>query len=351
MAIYYILKKEKLYELLKMWRRQFVLLTPSKANGYSSFTPIDEGSNDFNGWYRNTIKPPKHYFLPDVEALFFFTKKDGTYQIEPELLSEEKRLIFGVRPCDAGALTVLDNIYLNEKPEDSYYKKRRDNTILVGLSCTEPYESCFCTSLNSGPDDTFNMDVMLTDIGDRFLVQLITKKGEDLLFESDVFVKATRTDITAKHKAAKAAVEKISRKLDTVNIQKRLLDIFEDKIFWQDVAAKCISCGICTLLCPTCYCFDINDDTTGQRKVRCRNLDSCSFPTYTKMPMENPRSDKWRRVRNKLCHKYEFYPMLYDTIACTGCGRCIRLCPVNWDISRIINSVPSEKKAAGETIR
>ena len=172
-----------------------------------------------------------------------------------------------------------------------------------------------------------------------------------MLAETGILSRATRSDITAKQKAVKAAREKITRKVDTENILKRLLAIFDDKDYWQDVAAKCVSCGICTLLCPTCYCFDINDDTTGEKKVRCRNLDSCSFPTYTKMPMENPRSDKWRRVRNKLCHKYEFYPIAYGMIACTGCGRCIRLCPVNWDISRIVNSVPSEKKAVGETVR
>jgi ferredoxin len=80
---------------------------------------------------------------------------------------------------------------------------------------------------------------------------------------------------------------------------------------------------------------------SDKRGARFRNLDSCSFSIYTKMPMENPRQEKWQRVRNRVCHKYEFYPLLFNTIACTGCGRCIRLCPVNWDITQILNSLPS----------
>jgi len=343
----YTLDKQKLNELLKQWQQQFTLLTPSKINGSSSFAPWD--GSDFTGWYRNTITPAKNCFLPDVEALFSFTKKDGSYHLEAEAVPEEKRLIFGIRPCDSRALTILDNVYLGEKPEDSYYKKRRANTTLVGLSCNEPYDSCFCTSLGSGPDDTRNLDVMVIDIGDKYLFQPITGKGEELLSKTEGLAKATKANLAAGQKVIKAIKEKITRKVSIDNIKKRLLDIFEDKDYWQDVAAKCISCGICTLLCPTCYCFDINDDTTGEKKVRCRNLDSCSFSTYTKMPMENPRAEKWRRVRNKLCHKYEFYPIAYDIIACTGCGRCIRLCPVNWDITRIINSLPLEKKAIGET--
>ena len=124
----------------------------------------------------------------------------------------------------------------------------------------------------------------------------------------------------------------------------KLLAIFEEKNWWQGVATKCVSCGICTLLCPTCYCFDINDEALKGSGTRYRSLDSCSFSSYTRMPMENPRQEKWRRVRNKPCHKDEFYPTLFDIIACTGCGRCIRRCPGNWYISQVLNSVPEKSR-------
>jgi sulfhydrogenase subunit beta (sulfur reductase) len=92
-------------------------------------------------------------------------------------------------------------------------------------------------------------------------------------------------------------------------------------------------------MCPTCHCFDMNDEISGGRGSRFRSTDSCSFPGYTRMPAENPRDEKWRRLRNRIGHKYLFYPKNYGLTACTGCGRCIRLCPVNWDISRVLNEL------------
>ena len=132
--------------------------------------------------------------------------------------------------------------------------------------------------------------------------------------------------------------------IDTSEIEKRLPPSFDNQEFWEKIAAKCVSCGICTFLCPTCYCFDINDE----KDARYRNWDCCSFSLYTQMPMENPREEKWRRVRQKVHHKYTFYPRLFDMIACTGCGRCIRLCPVNWDITQTLNSLPTEVAAGTE---
>jgi ferredoxin len=186
---------------------------------------------------------------------------------------------------------------------------------------------------------------MLVDIGDDYLVEAVTAAGKELLAKSSKFVEATTADEKVAEVTKKEAVARITRQLDTKDIDKKLLATFEDGVMWQNIAAKCVSCGICTLLCPTCYCFDINDEMIKNEGARYRSWDSCSFATYTKMPTENPRIEKWRRVRNKVCHKYEFYPMNYGVIACTGCGRCIRQCPVNWDIVQTLESIQT---AAGQ---
>ncbi|MCL0060455.1 4Fe-4S dicluster domain-containing protein, partial [Dehalococcoidia bacterium] len=136
------------------------------------------------------------------------------------------------------------------------------------------------------------------------------------------------------------AQSKVTREIDTQHLSHRLLSCFEDEEYWEKVAAKCIGCGICTFLCPTCHCFDISDEMVKKQGARFRCWDSCAFPLYTKMPMENPREEKWQRVRQKVCHKFEFHPMSFDVIACTGCGRCIRLCPVNWDICQTLAQLP-----------
>jgi len=156
---------------------------------------------------------------------------------------------------------------------------------------------------------------------------------------------ATQADEARAKEAKETAYNKVTRKIDTEGIKEKLLPAFDNQGYWEKIAAKCISCGICTFLCPTCYCFDINDELVRDHGARFRNWDSCAFPIYTKMPMENPREEKWQRVRQKVCHKYEFYPMLFDVTACTGCGRCIRLCPVSWDITQTLDSLPAKVTA------
>ena len=238
-------------------------------------------------------------------------------------------------------MAILD-MNFEDAYEDPYYLSRRKNTLLVGLGCTAPYDSCFCTSLGSEPFDSTNIDIMFTDIGDEFLIDGITEAGKEIIARTDELSEAMKAD-TAKAKEVKeASCRKVTRKIDTKDIEQKLLASFENEDYWDKVAAKCISCGICTLLCPTCYCFDIHDEMVGQQGTRCRCSDSCAFSLYTKMPMENPRKEKWRRVRQKVCHKYEFYPMNFGVIGCTGCGRCIRQCPVNWDITQAIESVPAK---------
>jgi ferredoxin len=183
---------------------------------------------------------------------------------------------------------------------------------------------------------------MFIDIGDEFVVEGVTDKGRELMSMSSELKEVTEADETSAKDAKDAAHSKVTKQLETKDIDKKLLSSFEDQGLWEKIAAKCISCGICTLLCPTCYCFDINDELIKGRGTRFKSWDSCSFCVYTKMPMENPRAEKWRRVRNKVCHKYEFYPILFDVIACTGCGRCIRQCPVNWDITQALEKVQAK---------
>ncbi len=337
------IRKEDLAKLLAEWGRDYAVLAPSRTDGVARMAAWDGQDISFLDWYRNTINPVKSLFLPPVEEMFSITRNERGHRIELPPKDDTKCLVFGVRPCDARSLTLLDVVF-EDAYEDPYYLGRRRRSIVVGLGCTNPCDSCFCTSVGSGPSATAGMDIMFTDIGNSLLVEGINRKGKELVAGSAMLAKTTRTDESKAQKSRLAAEKKITRKIDTSDSKERLLAVFEDESFWQQVSAKCVSCGVCTLLCPTCYCFDINDSMVGGEGSRCRSLDSCAFSSYTKMPMENPRADKWRRVRNKLCHKYEFYPMLFDNIACTGCGRCIRLCPVNWDITQVLESLPAKQE-------
>ncbi|TES83384.1 MAG: hypothetical protein E3J92_03060 [Dehalococcoidia bacterium] len=337
--------KKDVAQLLKKWSQQFAVLAPSRESGVAAMAEWDGKDTSFLEWYRNTVVPPKASFLPPMEEMFRFHKDEEGYQIEPPSRNGQKQLVFGIRPCDARAMAILDMTF-EDAYQDPYYLEKRKNAVLVGLGCTNPCQSCFCTSMGTSPTDPTDVDIMLIDIGDHFLIEEVTAKGKELLAKTGGLKEATKNDEAEAKKSRETAYNKVSRKLDTEGIKDKLLDSFDDEEFWSQTAAKCISCGICTLLCPTCYCFDINDEVVKGEGTRFRSWDSCGFPLYTKMPMENPRSEKWRRVRQKVCHKYEFYPMAFDVIACTGCGRCIRLCPVNWDITQVIESVPEKVKGA-----
>ncbi len=335
------ISKKDIARLLETWRQQFAVLAPSRESGVAAMAEWDGKDTSFLEWYRNTVVPPKASLLPPMEEMFRFQKDKEGYQIEPPPKNEQKQLVFGIRPCDARAIAILDMTF-EQAYEDPYYLSRRNNILLVGLGCTNPCESCFCTSMGTSPTDSTNVDLMLIDTGDEFLIEEVSDKGKELTAKASGLKEATKDDEAKAKEAKKTAYDKVSRKLDTEGIKDKLLASFDDEGFWEKTAAKCISCGICTLLCPTCYCFDINDELVRREGKRFRSWDSCGFSLYTKMPMENPRQEKWRRVRQKVCHKYEFYPMTFDVIACTGCGRCIRLCPVNWDITQVIESVPTK---------
>ena len=336
--------KKDIAKLFEQWSQQFAVFAPSQESGVAVMAEWDGQDTSFLDWYRNTIVPPKASFLPPMEEVFRFQKGKEGYSIEPSSGDESKRLLFGIRPCDARAIAIVDMTF-KDYYEDPYYLSKRKNAVLVGLGCTNPCESCFCTSMGVSPAESADVDLMFIDIGDNFLIEEVTDKGKELIDKTSGLKEANKDDEAKAGQSKKTAYDRVSRKLDTEGIKDRLLASFDDEEFWEKTAAKCISCGICTLLCPTCYCFDINDEMVKQDGTRFRSWDSCGFPLYTKMPMENPRQEKWRRVRQKVCHKYEFYPMTFDVIACTGCGRCIRLCPVNWDITQVIESVPAKIEA------
>ena len=336
--------KKDIGKLLSQWSQNFTVLVPARDGNDTRMAPWDGEDAGFLDWYRNTTISARAAFQPFAEEMFRFQKDSDGYHIELPARDDRKQLIFGIRPCDARALNIIDMTF-KDGYEDTYYLNRRNNTLLVGLGCTNPRESCFCTSLGISPRESNDVDLMLTDTGDHFLIEEITPAGSDLVTRATGLEEATEADEARAREGKEAVSGKVTRRIDTGNTQERLLACFEDKEHWEQVAAKCISCGICTLLCPTCYCFDINDEIVRKQGTRFRSCDSCAFSIYTKMPVENPREEKWQRVRQKVCHKYEFYPMNFDVIACTGCGRCIRLCPVNWDITQTLEGLPARSTA------
>ncbi|MFO7952052.1 MAG: 4Fe-4S dicluster domain-containing protein [Bacillota bacterium] len=314
------------------------LWAPRESDEGLRFGPVAEGEVP-ELEYTNTRVPPKEAVFPQTETLFQFKIGEEGLE-EPQL--EQNLVLLGVRPCDARAMTIIDKLFSWDE-NDPYYLKRRENAVLVGLACNEPGLNCFCTSVGGGPVATEGLDLLMVDLGEKYLLEEVTEKGSALLEEvKDLLEEAGEESTKQKKKLADEAAGKIKRSIDTEGIPAGLPGLWEDEL-WRRVSASCIGCGTCTYLCPTCHCFDIQDETEGFEARRCRVWDSCMFKEYTLHTSgHNPRPTRRERTRNRIYHKYNYYVDKFDVIACVGCGRCINLCPVNIDILEILGQVKEE---------
>ena len=256
----------------------------------------------------------------------------------PPAAQPTEAVAVGLRPCDARAVKLLDKVFLAPPHVDPYWKAKREKTVLVTLACNTPCDTCFCMGVGSGPFDALGSDVLLIDMGATYLVQITHPKAEPLFASLEV---APADTIEAVQTLRQTAESKIAVPFDTQQVQEKLYAIF-DSTFWDKVQETCLGCGVCTYLCPTCHCFDIVDET--QRGERVRNWDTCMFRIYSQEASgHNPRTSALERTRNRIMHKYAYFADKHGAFACTGCGRCVRHCPVNIDIREIIRNALNQE--------
>jgi ferredoxin len=282
-----------------------------------------------------TREPPKDVFFPQSEVLFSYEKTEDGLELRSTEAVERERVVWGIRPCDARALLVQDAVFDTPDARDVYFVNKRQKTTLVGIGCREPLSTCFCTAVGGGPFDKEGLDLFLTDIGEAYLAEALTEKGERLLKGSE-FRKATEAQLKAAEQAEQAARERLPAAVDMQTIRQHL-DTMVNHPFWDEVQATCLGCGVCTFLCPVCHCFDIVDEGTAACGQRVRNWDTCQYCIYSlEASGHNPRPSGRERVRQRLMHKFDYYLVNQGVIGCVGCGRCVQLCPVNLDIRRTL---------------
>lgn len=329
-----IVAKKDIPSFLDSLKQNYKVYAPVKQDDYVVFKTILDGSEVVLD-YANSKIPPKGIMFPQSEKLFTF-KIDGKDTKLEETVENGKNLVFGIRPCDTKSISLLDNVFNNDQYRDPYYFAKRENTVLVGIGCNTPETTCFCTSLNGGPFDTNSLDLLLIDLGDKYLVEVVTDKGKDLLATA-AYSEATDADKDAASKAKEAAT--LSSRVAMDNLKQTLDKNFEDEI-WNTIHEKCIGCGTCTYVCPTCHCFDIVVDAKDNQGANVRNWDSCMFPLFTMHGSgHNPRPSGKERFRNRIMHKFKYFIDRFDATACVGCGRCIKDCPVNVDIRMVLAEI------------
>jgi len=293
---------------------------------FDRISSVSEALLDFPG----AVRSPRHILTPMTEKLLSMGP-DG--RVEEAIPTPGPAVLFGVRPCDARAIAFLDRVYAGGDMTDPYYRARRDALTIVSLGCREPRPTCFCTTTGGGPLSPEGSDIMLEPSGKGWSVRAVSEKGRVLADATGIAVESDGGNPDAGSIGAETAP-----RVDIAVLKKVLDESFDDPR-WQTLTAKCLGCGACSFICPSCHCFDIVDGEEDGVTVRSRIWDTCQFKAFTKQASgHDPRPTGADRFRHRMMHKFSYCIDSYGMPGCVGCGRCVEACPVNLDIRRLMEA-------------
>ncbi len=291
------------------------------------------------------------FFPPTQEVWRSRIDDDGVTTTEPEQETAPLAIV-GARPCELTALAVLDRVLLEGTFPDPRYAARRDGAFLVVAECGSPAATCFCTSMGTGPGAESGFDLALTELedegGHRFVVRVGSERGADVLARVP-FADPTAGDLEARDQVVAGAEEAIERRLETEGLPELLARNLEHPR-WDEVAERCLACGNCTLVCPTCFCSDVTDTTDLSGEVqRQRTWASCFDLDHSYLHGGPVRSSTSSRYRQWLTHKLSTWWDQFDSSGCVGCGRCIAWCPVGIDLTEEAAAIRNSDGAVRST--
>lgn len=330
-----VIKKDRIVSFLDQVATKHNLIAPVEEEAVVLYRPVTSGQKVVLNVVNTTVSP-KDAFFPQWETMYKFDSRDGHAQIT-ECPEVAEQVMFGVRPCDLMAIRHLDPVF-DGKFKDYYYQNRREKTIIIGVSCPTVAHTCFCTAFGGSPVNNQGADVMFYDLGDRYAVEILSDKGQKL---SDILGSFWSEESDLEAVVTKKGEELAAQcKPVDLNGVKEKCDGAFDSPYWSKLSLKCINCGTCTYVCPTCHCFDVLDEGYCGQGHRYRCYDSCMYSDFNLAAGgHNPRPGKKERVRNRFLHKLKYHLDRYGLSGCVGCGRCIYKCPVNVDITQVISDL------------
>jgi ferredoxin len=276
----------------------------------------------------------KQFFHPPWETLWHARRENETLQVHGEPSPARRLALIGVRACEIRAIAIQDRVLMERDP---LYRARRADTFIAALNCTTPGGTCFCASMDAGPQVTTGFDLALTELSSAdppvFVVRAATRAGREALAAIEHHG-ATEAHIAAAAAAVRSAALHMGRQMPNADLPQLLLANLEHPR-WNALAERCLACGNCTLVCPTCFCTTVEDtsDLAGRQISRGRRWDSCFTADFSYVHGGSVRASTRARYRQWMTHKLATWPQQFGTSGCVGCGRCITWCPVGIDIT------------------
>jgi sulfhydrogenase subunit beta (sulfur reductase) len=293
-----------------------------------------------NGFFSAVNGPhsPKKYLHPSGVEMVKMTEGMRELSADATADAEKKYVFLGLRPCDLQAVKVLDRVLMAPPFEDPVYTPLRSSSILVVANCTRAGENCFCASMGTGPKAIDGYDISITELPDRLLIDV--KEGRMNLFGGIKLELATEGDILTEDHLMDDVRNQEHKAIDARDPALQMYAGLNSAV-WDEVAQRCLSCGNCTMVCPTCFCNTMQEVTNlnDGSVTRVRHWDSCLSKEFTHAAGVNPRLERKARYRQFVMHKFAYWPDQSGLYGCVGCGRCITWCPVGIDITDTVNRV------------
>jgi len=303
-------------------------------------TAIKDDPNNDNNYYNrcfawsNGPQNLKPIVFPSREKIWSVIKNpEGTLYFEPSQACAKPVAVLGVRACDVAALELMDKHYLRADNPDPLYQAHRNNLFLIGINCSHPAATCFCVSTGDGPQVEGGVDIILSELDEGFLLKTETDAGRAIVAQLPVQESMSSQWNKATEELEKAAAKQ-QRKIPLRNLHTYLMAKLEHPR-WSDVAGRCLACGNCTMVCPTCFCHNQVEEPAlnGNASDHYRQWDSCFTQGHSYIHGITIREDIAPRYRQWLTHKFGTWHVQYGRSGCVGCGRCITWCPVGIDVT------------------